>query len=741
LAQEPLIPFPEGPTEAGGVNLTAGIVGDTVGLIQALAESPLLPRIGKALAGLDVKPGMELAASLPELCLWVNLTKLQVPVFSTPSFHLWSEDQRFGGYVGTERLNASIGLTIVVEELVPGSPPVSLDLTLNLNAEHAKLSGETWLYLSQQLLHDSMFVSQLPGCVLRNISILGADLSYQKALLSVDLHAKDSSFQGGLFSLLDRLNAIFVQAYGPSVPRILSHVLSNHVPEALTSRLQETLLNGTDSVATCQETAQKVASSPHIFEYDTLYPPNWLVFAPCLAVALALGIVAVILAAKRGNTLGGVGSMFMLVSMALFMGGAASTQAWVWGAAIDEEVSLSTPPLMIFSFESLFLANWNAQAYINALGLMLIGLVLPLLRAVVMLFLFWRKKTPTPSSFASAVEFYGKVGGFVNTDGAIVKVAFSLIIPIWGLLQVSVIMYPAAGFYLFMSAHLTSLVGGSLLLFAMRTFAESRVYARPLAPTLSLSMLMRVILLLILAFGTGLIVASLVVPCVRLQMGGLANEMLALVGNEPPVMDVSVVELLTRLQFNVPARWGLAGIITGEVVLGILGVAFVILLPLTLFLALFWLQPSPWLLLLCEVTRSFSGLEAWVLVLVAAYLSIELLGSFIVGPHCVLIDPVLQAFPSVFPASNGVCFSMSATPLNGLYFMIGGMVIITMLSVFVVSAMIHLLYGKNSEPPRWMRFAVRKGMMKIAEEKSEVKYDMLINAADHLSFSYPEGVE
>ena len=433
-------------------------------------------------------------------------------------------------------------------------------------------------------------------------------------------------------------------------------------------------------------------------------------------------------------------------SIALYGAGAASNQAWAWATVSDTDgVSLASPTLVVFSFASLVRDNWSAGSYFNAIALAVFGLAFPIIRNMLMLwFLFLDISGTAPSVLL--VEIAQKMGGFVNTDGAIAKMAFTLVIPLYSLLTLSVVLYPAAGFYLFMAAHISGLVGGQVALWGLRRnlsldiSASSFSHKKSLTRALGMSEGWRIVSFLMIVIGTGATTAGLVLPCVHFKMGGAARELLLMLPNSPAAAvvdrDLSVLDLMSHLIDGIPTNWGLAGAYAGETVLGLVGVAFVLLSPIACALALF-LPPSRKLLFAVEWSRVWSGLEVWVLVLAASYLSIELLGEFIIGPNCSLINEILLAIPSLFPSSGGICFTMHAVPRAGLYLLLTGAIMLFGVSALIVSSMLHVLEGREPAP-WWIRWARQKNIIKSG---SNVSYEKLATYGGGASESESENYQ
>ena len=85
----------------------------------------------------------------------------------------------------------------------------------------------------------------------------------------------------------------------------------------------------------------------------------------------------------------------------------------------------------------------------------------------------------------------------------------------------------------------------------------------------------------------------------------------------------------------------------------------------------------------------------------ASYLSIEQLGTFIVGPTCVEIDSLLRQYPFVFPEAGGRCLKMVPSLLLGTYLLLAGSILMLTGSFFVMSQLAHDLFG--GPLPWWMR--------------------------------------
>lgn len=99
-----------------------------------------------------------------------------------------------------------------------------------------------------------------------------------------------------------------------------------------------------------------------------------------------------------------------------------------------------------------------------------------------------------------------------------------------------------------------------------------------------------------------------------------------------------------------------------------------------------------------------SGGLVWTTALVAAYIGTELLGEFIIGANCNLVDDFIHQFPSVFGGNVTRCAAISAEAEYGIY-VIGAAYCVSLMfvSLMLSAALWDSSSSPSTLPPLWMR--------------------------------------
>ncbi len=691
-SSQPLPPFEPLPSAAplGSLNMSGSVVAGLGAVLGKLGE--VVARAGALVQGMAVEQlGVVLPLPLPAggACAWLNVTRVQVSSFDDLRLAMWTEGELgVAGNASLRRFNASVDATLVLTS--SAGQDIAFALRASVFATRPAMEARGWAAVSEAALRETLFLAQVSGsCLVRNATVRGVHLSFEEGLVEVSLDGGSSTLQSQVLELLDNVNLFFVQSYGPSVPLLVAQLVAS---------LSDGLSFAPNS--TC---VAELVQDP--YSYLALFPVDAMGLGVALGVALVCWLVFaafILWKRKRDVALPVAAVFFLLGSIATYAVGAASIQAWVWlSLRSGDSTFVSTPTLAVLSFASLVSDSWNAGAYVNAIGLALLGLAVPVLRAVATLVLLLMSLYGRRHHRAAmALEALAKLGGFVSTDGAVAKVAFSIVVAL-PLLEVHVYLYPAAGFYMFLAANVSGFIGAELALWSLRrrmTWDEttSRGSSMPSALGWSRGLLAAVVVAVVV--GCALTVAGLALPSIRFVMGGAVAEVVALAdpGSASLVREYSVFGLAASLPRDVLDNWGSVGIYTGTFFLCLLGIAMPLAAPVALLVALFARVRSKAVLGAVEVTRAFNGTENWLLVLVASFLSIELLGTFIVGPSCAPIDALLQRYPSVLPDAAGKCLTMTAAPAAGLYVLLAGALLITAATVVVASSTVHLAYGEHT---------------------------------------------
>ena len=692
MAALPLPPFGPVPAPApvGSVNLSASVVaglGFVVGKLQ-----DVFARAGQVLEGAVLeRPLPPLPFAAGGACGWLEVMRVRVATFEQLQLELWPEGELgLAGNASLLRFNATVEATLVLSPAA--GPDIVLALSVSVAARRPAMQSKAWAELSAAVLRDTRFLSELSAaCLLHNASMRGVHLLFEEGLVTVALDGPASNLQTEVIELFDNLNLFFVQTYGPAMPFLLAQAVA-----AGSERL---------SLAFNASCRTELVADP--YDYDALFPAN----APALGAALGAALCTWLLLAAlavwmrhQGGTralLAVAAGFFLAGCVACYAAAAASNQAWVWLSLRGEDTFVSSPTLALLSFSSLVSDSWNAGAYINAVGLVVLGLVVPVVRALLLLGLLVSALIGRPPlrRAGMALEALGKLGAFVLTEGAAAKVAFTLAIA-FPAMQVHVYLYPAAGFYLFLGGNLSGLIGGELALAYLRSGLpfDGGPAAAKWGSGLGWSRGLWWAAAGTVAAGAALTVAGLALPSLRFVMGGAVAEIVVLANGADPnlVRELSVLQLVAALPQNVLDDWGLQGVYIGTFFMALLGVAIPLTAPLVLGAVLVARGRSRLLLALLEGSRALNGTENWLLVMVASFLSIELLGTFIVGPACRPIDALLSRFPQVLPEAGGRCLSMTAEPAMGFYLLLCGAVLISCATYAIVAATACLAYGEET---------------------------------------------
>lgn len=319
------------------------------------------------------------------------------------------------------------------------------------------------------------------------------------------------------------------------------------------------------------------------------------------------------------------------------------------------------------------------------------------------------------------------------------KIAFTVVAPLFGGTIVHNYVSAAAGVHVFLAAGLSAYFGGTLAIYSARqcivigaTTTFSRDNRRPsIASTLGFSKGFSVGLALCGLVTLALSVCALLVPVVEFRMTGAAALLLQSMGPNPGaalVRQLSLWDVCLITGQDILEIWGMAGPLVGVIVNWVLGIAFVMAAPLASCLLLVAFHRAPTLLVtLVEVLRLYNGLLVWIASLVSAYVGTELLGAFIIGSKCDVINELFVRYPSIFGADINSCATMSAHPVWGIYLLCAAYAACMAFSTLSLLLARIILYPPASEEdsPIWMRVLAGAGLMKSSSSAST--YELVIN--------------
>lgn len=735
---------PPNPAPSNSVNVSSSMI-SSLSSVLGHAEV-LVQRLGESLSSLslnalNVKP---IPLFFPNICSWI--VPVSISTSSLKNFLLTTGAvSDLEAQVNVSALLLNMTALAKVWFHTPFGPDIGLQVGLSLVAEEALLSNRLWISLSQSFLSNALYVSQVvsnSSCALNDAGVEQIYLAFRSGIIKLFLVADESVLQQEVFDLINNANLLFESGYGTHIAQMLSNLLAQYGPDALNALIEQELNNVTNAgerLAGCME-LDAVYSSRDLFEYDENYPPDYIALAVMLGVFSLTAPLCWILTlccvkdprSQTQKVLVFLGIGFLLGSLCMYAAAAFCSQAWVWAVLeTPGNVSLATSTLKVFTFANLVTDSWNSRAYINAIGLVALGLMLPIVRALLLLIYvctsYWRGNGVSNMRMGMPLETMTKLGGFVSTEGALAKIAFTIIIPLVGSTVVRAYLYPSAGFYFFLAGNVSGIVGGEVGLWSIRASCmlreldgERRSIARQLGWSYGFSAVLGTLLVL----GGVITTLGLVIPSVQFTMGGAAAQVLPLVSetNPPPsvVRQFSIMGLAAILPAMIDKRFSMVGVWLGDVVFGILGVGLILVNALLLIVLPLVTRPNRFWLGVTEFARAASGAENWIVVLFASFLSINLLAEFIIGPHCGIVNQVLQSLPQVVPGATE-CFAMTASPLIGFYLLLLGTCLTLPASAVVIGSTVHVLY--DMPPSRLMLWAERRGWMTCMKDRSY----MLVN--------------
>ncbi len=346
------------------------------------------------------------------------------------------------------------------------------------------------------------------------------------------------------------------------------------------------------------------------------------------------------------------------------------------------------PSMFLFNLPNLLTDAYDARAWANVIGLAVFGIFWMFARQVLLLLLYVAPAFKWREQCVFAVDILGKWCGFFFIEAMLIPVAFRVHVqPIPG---VAIDMYTAgsAAYFLYILAFFLSLAAGNVAYamvtnlrrpVLMESFSDS--HKTPLFRRSFVADHVRVhmkggavaFMSLLLLLTLGLSVASMFVESFAFEMEGLMGTLLPLAGAEK-TRSYSIASMVAKYDTIVPAVFWMY---VSQVALALACIALPLLCCLSFFV-LFFVPLSDrmhaTMLRTVEVLRCWNCLEVFWGALLAAMLSISLLGQFLVGDNCILINRLLAQYFADLLAGDPVCYDVQTIPLAGFWLMLAACV-------------------------------------------------------------------
>jgi hypothetical protein len=351
------------------------------------------------------------------------------------------------------------------------------------------------------------------------------------------------------------------------------------------------------------------------------------------------------------------------------------------------QTEIAPPPLFFFNLPNLVSDAYTAHAWANVIGLSLFGIFWMFARQVLLLFFFCAPSFRRRAPCIDFVDIFGKWVGFFFVEAMLIPVAFRLHVAPVELVSIDLLTSGSAAYFLYILGMFLSVVAGNLAAvmarraallekdrFVMNMHFKERSWLGGHVFVLNntrvrLKLWTKVLLSLGVVAGLGLTVAAIVMECVAFTLTGLAGRLLPLVGTQY-VRSYSILTVVTEYGTIVKhVSW----MYVSQVCLFVACVLMPVLCCLSF--AVLWFVPLSAsargnITRVVIVLRSWNFLEIFFGALLAATLSISLIGQFLVASNCALINQLLVEYFSVDLGSDTFCYDVATSPLAGFWVML-----------------------------------------------------------------------
>ena len=377
---------------------------------------------------------------------------------------------------------------------------------------------------------------------------------------------------------------------------------------------------------------------------------------------------------------------FSMASFAVLIAGTTGFTSLIITSNTTEIIPQS---LFLFNLPSLVRDCYESGAWANVLGLAVLGIFWIHARQVAVLVAFfvpvsnakhqrWRRKS------ILLLDYLGKWAGFFMIEALLIPMAFRLHVePVEGFI---VDLYTAGSgpYFLYIFFFLVTLVVGSLAALAERYASESVTPVLAFQDTReSLArrsfvwnrrqMKLKLSVVVLTVFGLVMVLTltllGIFVESFSFTLGGMAGLLLPMV-NTTKTRSYSVFSTMTDYDsLTLPGTlvtFSQAAVIATCTIMPIVcSLAF-----FALFLVPMTKRGLSRFVVFVEVCRTWNLLEVHAGAILAAILSIGLIGEYILGDKCDLINRILVAYFSDLMDGDPKCFDVITAPMMGFWFML-----------------------------------------------------------------------
>ena len=565
-------------------------------------------------------------------------------------------------------------------------------IVLNANLTDIALNTTSILLVNRNFhLEGGQYVD--PGCLQRailNASLASVDSSTR--LRNLTFAANDVTLDGQLAALFNNIFLVFDTQFPAFLPTLVARLGRIPVAEKLNAALAD--LTGSGNSSACglyNSRADGLYSAFPLPEMATIISFAVAGVASFLVLVLTLYFnYAKVTSSRRSSP-----SLFMspdvplwmrfsipialIFSIATFVICIAGTTGFTSViVTVDGNTQIIPPSVFLFNLPNLVKDSYESGAWANVIGLAGLGIAWIVLRQVLMLLAFfipvrtkqhrnWRRKS------IHVLDYLGKWAGFFMIEALLIPMAFRLHIePVDGFV---IDLYTAgcAAFFLYIVGLVVSLLAGHFVASAERQDEASQAleFAQDDGPRVALFrrsfrwnkrlLQLRTSVVIVTALALVLTLAltcgSIFTNSFSFTLEGMAGKLLPLV-NTTQTRSYSI--LSTQMNYNeltLPGRW----VTFSEVIVWITCIVMPVVCSLAFFVLFFVPFSKAGLrrcLVVVEVCRTWNLLEVHCFAILAAILSISLIGQYMLGDKCMEINKLLAEYFANLLSGDPKCFDV-----------------------------------------------------------------------------------